>query len=192
MRQATKKHQTKQLSYMKFEKIEEYNISLPTHSHIQNLLKYCFEQYPSTRSYYKQIPHFRYLVWDDDILVAHCGVEHRVIALGKQPIRILGIVDLCVNEEYRSKGIASDILEKVEFLGEKGTVDFIVLFADDHSLYEKNGYQLVNNPCRWLMINEHQSLGVTSRTLPDTVMVKPLSFKAWDESKMVDFMGHVF
>ena len=155
-------------------------------------MEYSFEQYPTTRTYYKQLPHFRYLVWDDDILVAQMGIEHRVIALGKQAARIFGIVDLCVDDEYRSQGIASTLLQKLETLGETSNIDFVVLFADDHGLYKKNNYQVVNNTYRWLMINDHESLGVTNRTMPDTVMVKPLGYKSWNNKAIVDFMGHVF
>ncbi len=94
---------------MKIEKVPEYELSSDTKAKLQQLLAACFPEYLSDRIYYKQYPHFRYLGWNHDNLVAQMGVEHRVISLGKDPVRVFGIVDLCVNPDYRNKGFAREL-----------------------------------------------------------------------------------
>ena len=175
---------------MKIERIEEYQITASTTSHIQKLLQQAFWQFPDQRIYYKQVPHFRYLVWDEDILAAQVGVEFRIIALNNQPVRIFGIMDLCVDSEYRSQNIGSNLLEKIEAEGLKHNIDFILLFAGDQRIYKNQGYQQVNNTCKWLLINNHQSLGVVHRNI--NLMVKQLGFKQWKEGVLADLLGFVF
>ncbi|MEM7105459.1 MAG: GNAT family N-acetyltransferase [Bacteroidota bacterium] len=170
--------------------IEEYKIPMDTRVKIVALLQHSFEAYPQ-RTYYKQVPDFRMLVEDGSNLLGHMAVEHRVINMGGVPIRIFGVIDLCVAESHKSRGIASTLLQNLEKMGNNYKVDFIVLFADDHRLYLNNGFELATNPCRWLMINDHQSLGVARRSLKDCFMIKQLGKKTWKEGE-VDMMGTVF
>ncbi len=187
-RQIEEKKKTKYK--LQFEKIAEYEIQKETHSKIQTLLQQSFDAYPQ-RSYYKQVPNFRWLVWDGANLVGQMGVEHRIITLDGEPTRIFGVVDLCIHPNYRSAAIATHLIRKLEELGIKSEVDFIVLFADNHSLYIKNGFEHVTNLCKWMMINEHKTLGVARRRLNDCILVKPLGDKKWTTGE-VDFLGIVF
>jgi len=87
--------------------------------------------------------------------------------VGSMLSKIFGVVDLCVDHNFQSKNIASSILQKLEKLGLQHNVDFLVLIAQNHEIYQKNGFSLVNNTCRWLMINGHQTLGVGSRRIEE-------------------------
>jgi hypothetical protein len=81
--------------------------------------------------------------------------------------------------------------DKLESLGKKHQINFITLIAQDQNLYKKNGFQKVNNNCRWLIINETQSLGVVQRNLDGALMIKALTKKRWGAG-IVDFQGCLF
>ncbi|MBK6948395.1 MAG: GNAT family N-acetyltransferase [Haliscomenobacter sp.] len=101
------------------------------------------------------------------------------------------MADLCVLPEFRKQGIATGLLQAVESLGKENQVEFVVLAAASQSWFAKRGYLPVDGQFKWLMIHENQSLGIASRRLSKTIMVKPLSSKPWEEGP-VDFLGHIF
>ena len=176
---------------MEIKRIEEFQIDESTAKSIKELLRKCFPEYPWQRIYYKQIPSFRYLVFEGDILIGHMGVEHRMMNIGAQAASVFGVVDICISPDFQHRKVASSLLQELETLGRQHQIDFIVLIAQNHQLYKTNGFQLHNNTCRWLMINEHQTLGVNHRHIDDCLMVKALGEKTWNQG-LVDFLGYVF
>ncbi|MEU7423311.1 GNAT family N-acetyltransferase [Streptomyces sp. NPDC040750] len=174
---------------MRTHKTTEHEIDAESRAAIEALLGECFPGYPA-RDHFKQLPHFRYLVRDGDTLVAHAGVEHRMIRNAGVPLRIFGIVDLCVAARARSRGCASRLLAEIEATARAAGVDAILLFADDPRLYLANGYQRVPGDARWLMIHEHESLGVAEKHVAET-MVKTLSAEPWREGTL-DLLGHLY
>lgn len=176
---------------MKVQRLEEFQISETEQKAIRRLLESSFSEYPGDRIYLKQLPDFRYLVWDKDEIIAHMAVEHRMINNSGDPCRIFGIVDLCVAEPYQHQKYATQLLQQLEELGEQHQVDFVVLTAKEHQLYQNNGYQLVENTCTWLLIQSHQTIGVVRRRLEQCLMVKALGEKKWQAGHM-DFLGYAF
>jgi GNAT superfamily N-acetyltransferase len=176
---------------MQIEFVPEYKISNNVHKIVNQLLVESFPDYPLDRSYYKLPPQFRYPVWEDNNLIAQMGVEHRAIANTGIPARIFGSIDLCVTSSYRSQKIATTLLKQLEELGRTSGIDFLVLFADDYRLYAQNGYQRVTNICRWMKIDEHQTLGVGEESLSDCMMVKQLDKQIWQDG-IVDLLGYLF
>ncbi|WP_078651210.1 GNAT family N-acetyltransferase [Streptomyces xylophagus] len=174
---------------MKIEIKPEHEINSSTNQNLRELLKSCFPEYPS-RAYYKQLPHLRCLAWERDTLIAQVGIDHRIIRNGDAPLRIFGIIDLCVTSSTRSKGIASIILTQVESVARSSKVDVLLLFADDPRVYLANGYRKVSNHVKWLMINDHKTLGITEKPLGE-MMVKMLSDEPWNEG-VVDLLGYLF
>jgi GNAT superfamily N-acetyltransferase len=174
-----------------FEMLLEYELEQNVKIHIHDLLVQSFPEYPQERIYYKLLPQFRYLAWMGEELIAHMGVEHRVITHDGKPAQIFGIIDLCVSEPYRSQKVATKLLHQIESLGRNHSIDFLVLFADDDRLYKANGYQRVENMCRWVMIDKHHTIGIAERSLADCMMVKPLAGQTW-ENGPVDMLGYVF
>ncbi len=172
-------------------RIEEFKITSAQKIAIQQLLTECFPGYPKGRTYYKQLPNFRYLAYQDHQLIGHLAVEHRMIAIDQQPFSIFGVVDFCVATKFRGRRSASTLLRKLEELGKEHQIDFILLTASDYQLYLNNGYQLHSNTCRWLFISDHQTLGVKNQHLSDTILVKALAEKKWSAGT-VDFLGPVF
>jgi hypothetical protein len=70
-------------------------------------------------------------------------------------------------------------------------MDFIILFADDSRLYDRNGWARAANPCTWLKINGHRTLGLAITQDTDALMVKAIGARAWPEGD-VDLLGHLF
>ncbi|MFG2606564.1 GNAT family N-acetyltransferase [Streptomyces sp. NPDC048514] len=174
---------------MRIESMPEHEIYAQLHEQIHGLLDECFPEYPG-RDYFKQLPQFRYLAWGDGGLVGHVGVEHRMIRNGSTPLRVFGLVDLCVTASARSQGLASRLISEIESDARSSGADAVILFADDPRVYLANGYRCVRNDGRWLMINEHETLGIAEKPL-DALMVKTLSGKRW-ESGVVDMLGYLF
>jgi GNAT superfamily N-acetyltransferase len=157
----------------------------------QTLLGACFPGYPP-RSYFKLPPQQRYFVFGRDELVAQAGVTHRVIRVGDLVAKTIGVVDLCVRHDHRSRGIATALLEEITSYARECGVDFVVLFADRHDLYLRAGWALVANRCSWLKIDDHHSLGLAEGdSRAACLMVKPIGYLAWPPGE-VDMLGHVF
>lgn len=176
---------------MTIQRLEEHQIDAGLHQQIGALLGQCFPDYPAGRSFFNQLSSFRYLVWDDGRLVAHMGVDHRIINNEGQLLRIFGIADLCVLQSYQHQKLATGLLEQLEKLARKAAVDFLVLVAKDHALYRANGFQVVDNTCCWLMIHQNTTLGIAQRRLEKSLLVKRLGQKEWKRGP-VDFLGPVF
>jgi hypothetical protein len=176
---------------MKIDKIPEYELSKDQTSAIGELFKAVFEGYPEDFIYYNQVPDFRFLAWNDDKLVGHVGVHFRKICVGGTILSVFGIVDLCVATDNQLTNVGSNLIHEVYDLGLKNNVDFLVLTSDEDEFYLKNGFQVVKNPCRWLVIHNHVSMGVLKRTLNHGLMVKPINQATWPAGEL-DFMGHMF
>jgi predicted N-acetyltransferase YhbS len=172
-------------------RVAEAEIGADLSRRLQSLLQSSFPGYPS-RSYFKLPPHFRYLaVTTSGDVAAQMGVEFRVIRVGDHVVRTFGVVDLCVEESQRSRGLAARLLADVtDFAGSCGMA-FIVLFADDDRLYARNGWSRVANRCTWVRIDDHVTLGLARQADTGAMMVKALGELAWPAGD-VDLLGHVF
>ncbi len=176
---------------MRTQIIPEHELNSTQRKALQSLLGECFPEFLQERIYYKQLPQFRYLVWEGPELVAQMGVEHRMISLGETPVRIFGVIDLCTTSQFRKKGIAAKLLEELHVLAKSSGVDFILLFADDFRLYQRVGFKNVSNHCRWLGINEHKMNGVHQDSLKDSMMIVNIGKMQWSDGP-VDMLGYLF
>jgi len=172
------------------QRLSETDIPGDLHASLRDLLGTCFPGYPD-RSYFKLPPHLRYLAMSGGVVQAHVGVELRVVRVGDTVLRTLGVVDLCVRDGNRGRGLGSRLLAEVTDLAHGGGMDFVLLFADDDRLYVRNGWSRVDNPLSWVKIHEHRTLGVTSSVTPSEMMVKAVGPRAWPTGE-VDLLGHVF
>jgi len=176
---------------MFIQRIEEFKIPAEVHQKIGALLSEAFWGYPKGQTYYKQLPDFRYLLWNGDQLIGHMAVEHRLMNNDDDLIQVFGVVDLCIADTFQHNKLATQLLRELEQMGRQYGIDFIILLAREHQLYLTNGFQLVKNDCRWLLIQGNKCLGIVHRKIEKTLMVKPLAGKKWKNGP-VDFLGHVF
>lgn len=173
--------------------INEYELSDSQRSQILSLLKDCFPGYFEERIFFKQMSRERILAYSDGLLIGHLGLEYRAIKIGDQLASIFGVVDLCVKEENRGQGVATELLRAVEEKAVANDINFCLLFADEHKLYQNFGYTLLENDCIWFGIDECKSIGLIKERLTDCMMAKKISGDIpWDEIHTVDLLGHLF
>jgi hypothetical protein len=161
-------------------RVAEHEISGDLRLPLQALLQASFPGYPS-RTYFKLPPHFRYLVVTGGALTAQMGVELRVIRVGSTVLRTFGVSDLCVSTRERSRGLAGGLLADVTELAR----------ADDDRLYTRHGWSRAGNPCSWVKIHDHATLGLATAQDTEALMVKATGRQAWPDGD-VDLLGHVF
>jgi GNAT superfamily N-acetyltransferase len=171
-------------------RVAEAEIGTGIRQQVQALLQMCFPGYPS-RSYFKLPPHFRYLATAHGELVAQMGVELRVIRVGSEVFRTFGVVDLCVMQGERSRGLAARLLAEVTEFARSCGMDFVILFADDERVYTRNGWAHAGNRCTWLKIHDHTTLGLARAAETGALMVKGIGQQTWPEGE-VDLLGHLF
>jgi GNAT superfamily N-acetyltransferase len=171
-------------------RVAEAEIPADLMDQVRALLQRCFPGYPS-RAYFKLPPHFRYLAIAGSELAGQVGVELRVIRVGHTVLRTFGVVDLCVRESERSRGLAGRLLAEVTELARSCRMDFIILFADDDRLYTRNGWARAANPCTWLKIDNHTTLGLATAEDTEALMVKKIGPHDWPDGE-VDLLGHLF
>jgi hypothetical protein len=171
-------------------RVAEAEIPADLAHRVQELLQMCFPGYPS-RTYFKLPPHFRYLAMAGGELAGQVGVELRVIRVGSNVLRTFGVVDLCVRGSERSRGLAGRLLAEVTELARSCRMDFVILFADDDRLYARHGWARAANPCSWLKINDHTTLGLATAQDTGALMVKKIGQRTWPDGE-VDLLGHVF
>ena len=176
---------------IQLQRVEEFHINPGLRQEIAGLLERSFPGYPGKRTYFMQLPAFRFLATLNGSLVGHLAVEHRMINVSGDPARIFGVADLCVERSFQHQGVGTLLLESVFSEGITSGVDFVVLVASNQEFYYPLGFISVNNPCRWVSIQEHQTLEVVQRRLAGDVLVKSLSGKKWGEG-LVDFLGTMF
>ena len=175
---------------MKITRTIEFDLTPDIHQQITKLKNLSFPETKRNRSYFKQLPHFRYLVFDDDLLVGHMGIDHRVIRVGDRVFSIFGIIALCIKPNYQGRGIASQLLQTVTELAQEKAIDFLFLVAHDNRIYLKNGFQAVSAPCSWLGIEDHNNCGVLAETIEE-FMIKQTGEKLWVD-KPIDLLGYMF
>ncbi|SFS55263.1 GNAT family N-acetyltransferase [Paenibacillus sp. 453mf] len=179
---------------MRIKKVPEYDINRELEAMIQDLLTNSFPKiYPTNRIYFKQLPHLRFLAFNqENQLVGHVGLDYRVMSLNGEPIKVLGIIDLCVSQNTRSIGIGTTLLLEVDKFSKVRNIDFILLFADNMTLYLNNGYKTVKNKCRWLKIdNESQIIKGIGYESVNELMIKEVGKREWIEGDL-DLLGYLY
>lgn len=180
------KEQTKMIK-----RVEDCLIDTEEETQIISLLRESFPLYPAKQSFLNQRPNFRYLTYDQNLLVGHLGVESRIISIDDTPFKIFGIVDLCVKKDFQERKIASNLVKELIQFGESCKIDFILLFSSEKKFYKKLGFEEVQNKSRWLMIQKLKTLGVARRNVSDSLMVRKMGEKEWMKGE-VDLLGHIF
>ncbi|MEI5907645.1 GNAT family N-acetyltransferase [Bacillus spongiae] len=179
---------------MRVEKVMEYDLKDEMRLELQQLLVECFsDDYPKDRYYFKQLPHFRFIVFNDNSqLVGHVGLDYRVMNLNGEPTKVLGVIDLCVAKNDRSKGIGSLLLAKIDLFCKHKAVDFILLFADNKNLYLKAGFKPVRNRCKWLKIDdENQKIYGIGHEKIEGLMIKEVGNRKWQAGEL-DLLGYLY
>lgn len=174
-----------------FDIINEYELKEADQGAIHQLLDDCFVNYPKGRTHFKQIPSFRLIGRNEQGIQAHVAVSFRWMRLGESVIKVFGLADICVAQTIRDQKLATRMLDYLSKLGREKKVDFLILIAWKPEFYERMGFTCIENRCRWLLIQNDQSLGLAQRSLEDALMVKALGDKSWSGGTL-DFLGSIF
>lgn len=173
------------------ELIPELFVSESLEEDITKLLKQAFYDFPyPDRSYYKQRPNYRLVYKKENQLIAYMGLDLRSMTIDEEVYQVLGIIDLCVHENFRGQGIASHMLDYVTDNAKSHHVDIILLFADNKNLYEQNGFKSYPCKCQLLMLDEHKTYGVKT-DFYEELMIKPIN-KEIKTCEVIDMMGYLY
>lgn len=177
---------------MQIDVVQEYALAETQKRELGRLLAEAFD-YASefrTRIYFKQLPQRRIILSEDGHIQAQVGLEHRVIGTETGPASILGLIDVAVRGGFRHRGFATKLLQHAETLACDGDIDFMMLFAQDRSIYEKVGFRPVDNPLRWVQIHDHTTLGIAEEPVEE-LMIKETGTRTWPAGT-VDLLGYLF
>ena len=177
---------------LEIRKYNEFELTKDVQLQISLLLQKCF---PETNyhglHYFKQLPQYRFLAYEDDMLVGHLAIDYRMMRLNDQPIKVFGVIELCVLEEKRNRSIGSFLLEEAEKLAKNANADFVLLFSKVGSIYKKHDFKYVDNMIAWLKIHEHTNLGIGDEFTQNEMMIKEISDKKWETGNL-DFLGYLY
>ncbi|MEG1312706.1 MAG: GNAT family N-acetyltransferase [Bacilli bacterium] len=156
------------------------------------LLEECFPHIFDGRTYFKQIPHSRLLCYENGILIGQLGLDFRIIRVGDTLLRALGVIDLCISPHFRSQMRGTAMLKRVALIAEQARADFQILFADDSSLYIKNGYKPVEPAMvTWLAIEERKTYGIIEKDMSGILLARPTKNLSFPPGK-IDLLGYLF
>ncbi|HAT7741654.1 TPA: GNAT family N-acetyltransferase [Vibrio vulnificus] len=170
--------------------VYEINVTEAQHKAIEALRNQSFPANKANRSYYKQLPHMRALQYEGDMLVGYLGLDYRAVKVGDEVYKVLGIIDFCVAEQYRGKGIGSLMLSEVSLFAKGKAVDFIMLISELDEFYLKHGYSKVEAVHSWLRLHEHTNYGVAVEHI-DELFIKSVSGKEWTKGHL-DWLGYMY
>ncbi|MFM2642551.1 GNAT family N-acetyltransferase [Vibrio chagasii] len=170
--------------------ISEIEVSKEQHQAITTLRNSSFPEHQVQRSYYKQLPHMRALQHHEGQLVGYLGLDYRMINVGGHAFKVLGVIDFCIAEDVRGKGLGSTMLSELDAYAKERDVDFIILISELHSFYSSHGYNRVVVDHSWLRLNEHLSYGIAVEEVDD-LYVKSISGVSWPSGN-VDWLGYMY
>ncbi|HHF3111303.1 TPA: GNAT family N-acetyltransferase [Vibrio diabolicus] len=168
----------------------EIELSKAQHNAIEALRNKSFPEHQVDRSYYKQLPHMRVLKYEGDHLVGYMGLDYRVVRVGDEIYKVLGVSDFCVESTLQRQGIGTTMLSQLSEYASTKDVDFIILVSDLDRFYVANGYVCLNSLSSWLRVHEHKNYGVAVEQVDD-LYVKPISGKIWAVGH-IDWLGYMY
>lgn len=170
--------------------IPEIELSESQHREITELRNGCFPEYAVQRSYYKQLPHYRALVYEENSLVGYMGLDYRVVSIDSEPYKILGVIDFCVAPKKQGNGLGSEMLSTLISYAEEKSIDFIMLVAELPNIYMKHGFIPYEMTSSWLRIDEHTNYGVAVEKVQG-IYIKQTGSTTWSPGHL-DWLGYMF
>ncbi|UTV29405.1 GNAT family N-acetyltransferase [Photobacterium atrarenae] len=170
--------------------IPEIEVTDREHDAITQLRNASFPDHQVERSYYKQLPHMRALQYCHGKLIGYMGLDYRVVCVGGTPLKVLGVIDICIDKSHQGQGIGSAMLTELSDYAAARDVDFIILMSELDAFYTSNGFNKVSGPSSWLRLHEHQNYGIAFDQLGD-LFVKPMSGKTWAPGHL-DWLGYLY
>lgn len=173
--------------------INEFEIDADCSSQIAALLKLCFPEADyNGRTFFKQLPHYRFLLKDDNQVWGQVAIDYRVMNLNGSMVRVFGIIDLVVHPDKQGRGCGTMLMKEVEKTAKahSANIDFLFLVTDIPDFYQRLGYQKTNPTVTWLKINQGRNYGLTTEQVNDCfLMYKEVSGTKWANGTL-DMLGY--
>lgn len=175
---------------MKVERIEEMRLTYDDEQQIGALLDRAFGAEFDGRSYYQQRHHVRLIVRENGAVIGHMALSLRAIRMGEQIIQVAGLAEVGTDPNHRGKGIASALMKAAIKEAKSSIASFFVLFGGQ-PLYAGSGFTAQENTVRFTPFVDVRT-NPTKEVAKDGLMVLPLTNLAWDDSAIIDLVGHAF
>lgn len=152
------------------------------------LLALCFNDQPvfQKQRYFKELPQHRWMIKDDDKIIAHVAVHDKDIESEKGIMKTGGIAEVCVHPDYRGMGFVKRMLAVIhEWLKDNG-FDFAMLYGDVN-VYRSSGYYSIKNEIKYLdhITNEWKS------EVSEDAMVASINRDDWPDG-LININGPTF
>ncbi len=170
--------------------IPEINIRDNLRREIESLRGRSFPGLLVDQSYYKQLPHYRAVVYMKNDLCAYMALDYRVISIDERPYKVLVVIDFCIDPSYRGIGIGARMLNDLVSSTKGNSIDFVILVAHESEFYTCEGFRCCKSTGSWLEIDKHKNHGVTGGEISD-LYVKQVGSKPWREGH-IDWLGYMF
>ena len=108
---------------------------------------------------------------------------YRTMSLDSSSIKVLGLIDICIDPHHRNRGIGEKLLEKVDELSLEFSekIDFLFLVTNIPNYFSKYEFGEIEPTTTWLKIHHHKNYGVVTKKIDDThFMIKPINDKKWE------------
>ena len=153
-----------------------------------HILSLCFNDQPvfQNQRYFKELPQHRWIIRDQDLIIAHVAVHDKNIESEKGSLRIGGIAEVCIHPDFRGRGLVKRMLAIIhEWLKERGFA-FAMLYGDKN-VYSSSGYVPIKNQIKYL---DHVSQEWKTEESEDA-MIAPINRNNWPDG-LININGPTF
>ncbi len=175
--------------------IKEFQIDQKTEREIANLLEICFPDFDHyCKHYFKQFPHYRLLLREQDLLIGQLGIDYRIMNLSGQLIRVFGVIALVVHPDCQGKGLGTKLMNEFDRIAQEHSdrIDFTFLLTDKPEFYDRLGYKKANVTTTWLKIDQGKNYGIGHELINDSfIMYKQIGSKSWTDGTL-DLLGYMY
>jgi len=98
--------------------------------------------------YCHEMPRHRWIITDGDgELAAHLAAHDKMIGASTGDLRVLGIAEVCVREDFRGRGLVRKMIEASHAWARTQKFPYAMLFGMP-AFYSSSGYICIRNPIR--------------------------------------------
>jgi hypothetical protein len=138
------------------------------------------------RRYIRAIPAHRWLVRTaSGELIAHTAAHDKVISVAGHDMRIGGIAEVCVAQQFRGRRLVGTMLMEAHAWMRREGIPFAMLFGQP-KVYTSSGYNVIENP-----IQAENALIHHWNPFKGKPMIHPIAAQPWPAGP-VDLRGPTF
>jgi len=175
--------------------VNEFQIDKKTQAEITELLAICFPQSDyNNRAFFKQLPHYRLLLTDNNKVTGQLGIDYRVMNLNGELVRVFGVIDLVIHPDLQGKGWGTKLMNEFDKIANEYNynIDFTFLVTDKPEFYSRLGYKKAMVTSTWLKIYQGVNYGIGKQIIEDSsIMYKQIGSRSWSDGAL-DLLGYMY